>query len=173
MLCKYTWCRALWTCDEPPTAYPRTGPVFRGCPARYDPSSQDDGSSQRQLVRVSCASVVVVCLCVLRVTCTRVVDQKKHWIVSLQEKCLPCICCLIQTGHVLWVSLPGPTGVPSDAQAERHRGQSANPFLLHCCTAQPALTRTTEHTSSVKHTCRGFWPTWTAPTTVFVSFTRS
>ena len=56
--------------------------------------------------------------------------------------CLSCICCLIQTGHpqpschsstnVLWVSLPGPTGVPSDAQAGWRRGQSANPYLLHC-----------------------------------------
>ena len=28
---------------------------------------------------------------------------------------------------VPWVSLPGPTGVPSDAQAGWHREQSANP----------------------------------------------
>ena len=63
--------------------------------------------------------------------------------------CLPCVCCLIQTGHpqpscysgpsVLWVSLPGPTGVPSDAQAEWHRGQSVNPYLLRCCTAAALL----------------------------------
>ena len=59
--------------------------------------------------------------------------------------CLPCICCLIQPGHPqpschsgpseLWVSLPGPTGVPSDAQAGWHKGQNANPYLLHCCAA--------------------------------------
>ena len=37
------------------------------------------------------------------------------------------------------VSLPGPTGVPSDAHAGWHRGQNANPHLLHCCcTAEPA-----------------------------------
>ena len=98
------------------------------------------------------------------------------------RSCLPCICCLIQTGHpqpscysgpsVLWRSLPGPTGAPSDAQGGWHRGQSANPYLLHCCTtAEPVLTRATKHTPSVKHTCRGFWPTWIAPTTVFVTFT--
>ena len=29
---------------------------------------------------------------------------------------------------VPWVSLPGPTSVPSDAQAGWHRGQSANPL---------------------------------------------
>ena len=43
-------------------------PVFRGCPAAThwgdDPPSQVDGSSWRQLVRVSCPLVVVVCLCV-------------------------------------------------------------------------------------------------------------
>ena len=57
-----------------------------------------------------------------------------------KENCcswLPCICCLIQTGHpqpscdsgpsVLCVTLPGPSGVPSDAQAGWHQGQSANP----------------------------------------------
>ena len=42
--------------------------VCRGCPAGThwgdDPSSQDDGSSQRQLVRARCASLLVVCLCV-------------------------------------------------------------------------------------------------------------
>ena len=43
------------------------------------------------------------------------------------------------------VSLPGPTGVPSDAQARWHRGQSANPYLLHrCCTAEPVLTHATK-----------------------------
>ena len=86
--------------------------------------------------------------------------------------CLSCICCLIQTGHpqpsccsgpsVRWVSLPGPTGQKPFSAA-----------LLHCCcTAQPALTRATKNTPSVKHTCRGFWPTWIAPTTVSVTFTR-
>ena len=33
---------------------------------------------------------------------------------------------------VPWVSLPGPTGVPSNAQAGWHREQSANPLWL-CC----------------------------------------
>ena len=33
---------------------------------------------------------------------------------------------------VPWVSLPGPTVVPSDAQAGWHREQSANPLWL-CC----------------------------------------
>ena len=42
---------------------------------------------------------------------------------------------------------------------------------LICCTAEPVLTRAAKHTPSVKHTCRGFWPTWIAPTTVFVTFT--
>ena len=36
-------------CVEPPTAYPRTGPVYRGCPAKTHwgdgPSSQHDGWS--------------------------------------------------------------------------------------------------------------------------------
>ena len=50
------------------------------------------------------------------------------------------------SGHsVLWVSLPGPTGVPSDALVGWHRGQIANPYLLHCCwTAEPVLTRATK-----------------------------
>ena len=58
--------------------------------------------------------------------------------------CLPCICCLIQTGHpqpscysgpsVLWVSLPGPTGCPPMPRQDGI-GDSANPYLLHCCTA--------------------------------------
>ena len=43
-----------------------------------------------------------------------------------------------------WVSLLEPTGVPSDAQAGWHRGQNANPYLLHCCTAEPVLTRATK-----------------------------
>ena len=51
-------------------------------------------------------------------------------------------------------------------------GTKRQPYLLHCCcTAEPVLTRATKHTPSVKHTCRGFWPTWIAPTTVFVTFT--
>ena len=33
----------------------------------------------------------------------------------------------IQAPSVLWVSLPGPTGVPSDAQAGWHRGQKRQP----------------------------------------------
>ena len=46
--------------------------------------------------------------------------------------------------------------------------------LLHCCcTAEPVLTRATKHTRSVKHMCRGFWPTWIAHTTVFVTFKPS
>ena len=45
---------------------------------------------------------------------------------------------------VPWVSLP--SGVPSDAQAGWHRGQSANPHLLHCCTAAALLSRATRHT---------------------------
>ena len=44
---------------------------------------------------------------------------------------------------VLGVSLLGPPGMPSDAQPGWHRGQSANPYLLHCCTAEPVLTRAT------------------------------
>ena len=47
----------------------RTGPSVPGVSCRDhwgdDPSSQDDGSSERHLVRVSCALVVVVCLCVV------------------------------------------------------------------------------------------------------------
>ena len=34
---------------------------------------------------------------------------------------------------VPWVSMPGPTSVPSDAQAGWHRGQSANSVLCLCC----------------------------------------
>ena len=42
------------------------------------------------------------------------------------------------------VSLPGPTGVHSDAQAGWHWRRSANPHLLHCCcTAEQVLTRAT------------------------------
>ena len=38
------------------------------------------------------------------------------------------------------------------------RRQPLSAALLHCCcTAEPALTRATKHTPSVKHTCRGFW----------------
>ena len=44
-------------------------------------------------------------------------------------------------------------------------------LLYCCCTAEPVLTRVTQQTPSVKHTCRGFWPMWMAPTTVFVTFT--
>ena len=45
--------------------------------------------SERQLVRVRCASVVVVCLCaVLRVTCTRLIDRNGHWIPSLLHRCM-------------------------------------------------------------------------------------
>ena len=33
---------------------------------------------------------------------------------------------------VPWVSLPGPTSVPFDAQAGWHRGQSANPCVVGC-----------------------------------------
>ena len=36
-------------------------------------------------------------------------------------------------------TLLGQAGVPSDAGARWHRGQSANPFLLHCCTAAALL----------------------------------
>ena len=39
--------------------------VLPGTHSGVDPSSQDDGSSKRQLVRVSCALVVVVCLYVV------------------------------------------------------------------------------------------------------------
>ena len=56
-------------CVEPLTASPRTGPSVPWVPAGThwgdDPSSQDGGSSERQLVRVSCPLVVVVCLCVV------------------------------------------------------------------------------------------------------------
>ena len=39
--------------------------------------------------------------------------------------------------------------------------QPLSAALLHrCCTPEPVLTRATKHTPSVKHTCRGFWPTW-------------
>ena len=49
---------------------------------------------------------------------------------DLVKKCHPRLPHCVGTG-VPWVSLPGHTSVPSDAQAEWHRGQSANPFLLH------------------------------------------
>ena len=63
-----------------------------------------------------------------------------------KKKCLPCICCLIQTDHpqpscfsgpsVLGVALPGPTGVPSNAQAgwapETIRHSLSVSLLLHC-----------------------------------------
>ena len=68
--------------------------MYRGCPAGThwgdDPCSQDDASSERQCVFVSCALVVVVCLCVvLRVTCTRLIDRNKHWIMSPIRRCMP------------------------------------------------------------------------------------
>ena len=57
-------------------------------------------------------------------------------------------------------------------KASGTKRQPISAALLHCCcTAEPVLTRATKHTPSVKHTCRGFWPTWIAPTTVFVTFT--
>ena len=77
--------------------------------------------------------------------------RKKH---EKMEKCLPCFCFFtavlncdrathglpaVQAPVVPWVSLPGPTGVPTDTQAGWHRGQSANPYLLHCCTAAALL----------------------------------
>ena len=50
--------------------------------------------------------------------------------------------------------------------------QPLSAALLHCCwTAELVLARATKHTPSVEHTRRGFWPTWIAPKTVFVSFT--
>ena len=49
--------------------------MYRGCPAGKhwgdDPSSQDDGSSERQLVRASCALVVVRGRVPVRVACAR------------------------------------------------------------------------------------------------------
>ena len=42
---------------------------------------------------------------------------------------------------VPWVSLPGPTGVPSDAQAGWHREQSANPLWL-CWTCDVDIVHT-------------------------------
>ena len=66
--------------------------------------------------------------------------------------CLPCICCLIQTGQpqpscfsgpsVLWVSLPGAAGVSSDALVGWHRDKA--PTLICCIAAEP-LTRATKH----------------------------
>ena len=93
---------------------------------------------------------------------TRTVELQRQRPTRAALPCLPCICCLIQTGHpqpscysgpsVLWVSLPGPTGVPSDAQAGWHRGQRDNPCLLHCCcTAEPVLTRASKHTRQIAH----------------------
>ena len=60
----------------------------------------------------------------------------------------PCCCAacggsVVKVGHltashfvstgVPWVSLLGPTSVPSDAQAGWHRGQSAKPLCGFCC----------------------------------------
>ena len=53
-------------------------PVYRGYP-------QDDGSSQRQLVRVSCASRRGRML-VRRATCTRQIVRNRHWIVSKKKQ---------------------------------------------------------------------------------------
>ena len=57
--------------------------------------------------------------------------------------CSGALCSCVRPSHplpshsvgtgVLWVSMPGPTSVPSDAQAGWHRGQSANSVLCSCC----------------------------------------
>ena len=52
--------------------------------------------AKRQLVRVSCALVVVVCPCVLRVTWTRLTDRNKHWIISGLPEFYPFILSLFQ-----------------------------------------------------------------------------
>ena len=54
------------------------------------------------------------------------------------------VCCLIQTGHpqpscYSGSSVLGVSCLPSDAQARWHRGQSANPYLLHCGAAAALL----------------------------------
>ena len=57
--------------------------------------------------------------------------------------CSGALCSCVRPSHprpshavgtgVPWVSMPGPTSVPSDAQAGWHRGQSANSVLCSCC----------------------------------------
>ena len=88
MLCMHTLFRACGRLLSHPRPTRERAPVYRACPAGThwgdNPSSQDDGSSSRQLVRVSCALVMVVC--VLRSTCT---DRNRHWIVSPLRPCMP------------------------------------------------------------------------------------
>ena len=71
--------------------------------------------------------------------------------IFLIEMCLPCVCCLIQTGHPQPSCYSGPSVLWVSFATGWHRGQRANPYLLHCCTAEPVLTRATKHTPSVKH----------------------
>ena len=71
-----------------------------------------------------------------------------------------------------WVSLPGPTGVPSGTQAGWYRGHSANPLAAaaDCCKMNWLRVRACDHhytcchkhTLSVECTCSGFRPTWVA-----------
>ena len=89
-----------------------------------------------------------------------------------------CICCLIQNGPPTAPTafpLSGPqctVGVLAGTHwgalrcpgrmASGTKRQPLSAALLHCCcTAEPVLTRATKHTPSVKHKCRGFWPTST------------
>ena len=51
----------------------------------------------------------------------------------------PPTACLLFRSQCIVSVLVGTHWVPSDAQARWHRGQSANPFLLHCCTAAALL----------------------------------
>ena len=78
---------------------------------------------------------------------------------------MPCICCLIKNGPPTAFLLfrPQCTG---GVLAGTHWGALRCPGKM--ASGELGLTRATKHTPSVKHACRG---TWTAPTTVYVTFT--